>query len=746
MNGFLSQVSEREHFRSKCSAQRVKMATLKIQMVIGLMALLLGGLGLNAVAQSNYPVVKKSTPTDTFKFYNGTELVRTQVVVAGDYLYEPQSPAVNAGGDVFTGWVIAGQTTALDFVNGVLAVQSVSGTTVRVNAQYETFYYATFRDQDGHIYSRLSVKAGEALTNAPTLQPKLATQSFKGWSLTAGSSSLVTFPQTLTGDVTYYPVVHDGYYIHFNANRSHVQGMEQVNVSYTAPVFVRENETTTRPADPVADVAAYTFDNWYTDANCTTPFVWGGTLTQDVELYANWNVGQAQYSVIIWQQQVTDDKSATGNNRHWDYVTSYTGSATIGSTFNYSNIRYSGNNIVSSGGALISSLSYTGFTLDHNDASVTVAADGSSVLNVYYRRNLMTINFYVYRRNNGNWDFTEDAYGSSRAQIWRKLTGLYGATFAQSVGAGETASDYVWPKEYRWYDGNLNTTLLTAFTDPTSTKNYYCRGAAGDYPVYHVRQKVDGSWPTSITETDFVDASQGSGGAFHVTNKYDNFTAVGYSQNVNNALNATGTSATPDQTVISSGYSSLAIYHARKKYPLVFYNGNTIVDSLSTQVYYEAPLSSYAGYTLTPTDEARYSFGGWATSPNVHDANQAVDLTTMEMPAPSLRLYAIWVSIGYNVRLCLGDDVNDANYPEATCAEGTPTDNAYMAYPEQYRSFWPTDGATVNGSYMMAATRAGYSLVGWFTPDGTAWDFANPVTKDLCDEGPTYDPDYKNYY
>ena len=39
MNGFLSQVSEKEHFRSKCSAQRVKMATLKIRMVIGLIAL-----------------------------------------------------------------------------------------------------------------------------------------------------------------------------------------------------------------------------------------------------------------------------------------------------------------------------------------------------------------------------------------------------------------------------------------------------------------------------------------------------------------------------------------------------------------------------------------------------------------------------------------------------------------------------------------------------------------------------------
>ena len=39
MNELLLQVSKSEHFRSKCSAQRVKMATLKIRMVIGLIAL-----------------------------------------------------------------------------------------------------------------------------------------------------------------------------------------------------------------------------------------------------------------------------------------------------------------------------------------------------------------------------------------------------------------------------------------------------------------------------------------------------------------------------------------------------------------------------------------------------------------------------------------------------------------------------------------------------------------------------------
>lgn len=60
MKEFLQQVIESKQFKCDCSAQRVKMATLKIRMVIGLIALLIGGLSLNAVAQSNYPVVKKT--------------------------------------------------------------------------------------------------------------------------------------------------------------------------------------------------------------------------------------------------------------------------------------------------------------------------------------------------------------------------------------------------------------------------------------------------------------------------------------------------------------------------------------------------------------------------------------------------------------------------------------------------------------------------------------------------------------
>ena len=35
-------------------------------------------------------------------------------------------------------------------------------------------------------------------------------------------------------------MIETGYWIHFDANRSHVTGMENVNVSYVPPLFVQD--------------------------------------------------------------------------------------------------------------------------------------------------------------------------------------------------------------------------------------------------------------------------------------------------------------------------------------------------------------------------------------------------------------------------------------------------------------------------------------------------------------------------
>ena len=683
---------------------------------------------------------------DTYVFHNGDAIVRQQKVVAGDYLYAPGTPEAPSGNNKFLGWAIDADSSrmiAFD-ANGRYTVSSASGATVDVYALFADYVYATFYDQDGVIYSRIGVAKNETVDSL-SYTPKTPYQNMAGWSTvknsgdnTGAATGKVTFPYTMETDQSFYPIIETGYWIHFDANRSHVAGMDEVNVSYTAPLFVHEGDTTAKPADPVADIAAYKFEKWYTDADCTTPFTWGSTISENTVLYANWTVEPVQYSVVVWQQKVTDDKNATGDAREWDYVTSYTATAAIGTTVSYDQ---------QSGATRVPETirnntkenQYEGFTRDHYDASIVVKADGSSTLNVYYRRNLMTINFYVYRSNN-NWNYTEAAYSTrqnsprSNAALWRTITGLYGATFAQSVSTNDTASDYVWPAQYKWYtpdDGAYTQSLLSAFTTEVTPLRFYCMGNNGSNMIYHVKQKADGSWPTSAQVTadnsTYADIAKldGWGAGFTISNKYNTFHAVAYSNGTYYQTGAGRTSATPGRTTITSGSWPLYVYHERNSYTIEFFNGTAKVDSGSE--LYEASLSGYSSKELTPADEARYTFGGWSFTPDDHDANHAIDWSTETMPARTVRVYAIWVSIAYNVKLDLGAD--DAVMNEA-----------------QSKNFWPTYGATINDSYMMAATRPGYSLVGWYDANGNAWDFGNAVTKDLCDEGPLYDAQYKNNY
>ena len=299
--------------------------------------------------------VVSETPADTYEFYlNATDTTpyAKQKVVANDLLYEPSTP-ITSGAQKFLGWYIEGQDAPIAFnEQGKYVVTSVTGNaTVKVYARFGEFYYATFRDQDGNIFSRLAVAAGQPLTadRVPDYTPKQSSQSLAGWSSvnngdnTGNPANKVTFPVTPTADVEYWPILETGYYVHFDTNR--IEGMERVSVPYTAPVFVRQGEKATQPADPVPSVTTFVFGGWYTDAACTTPFNWNtvfgtgaGQQNDDITLYAKWTTTNANYTIEIWRQKVDDNKNATGDDRNWEYYESFSGSAAIGATISYSDL------------------------------------------------------------------------------------------------------------------------------------------------------------------------------------------------------------------------------------------------------------------------------------------------------------------------------------------------------------------------------------------------------------------------
>ena len=143
---------------------------------------------------------------------------------------------------------------------------------------------------------------------------------------------------------------------------------------------------------------------FYTDANGNI------RMNEDVTLYGTWTANtDASYRVIVWQQRATDSKNATDAEKKYYYVTHYTSPVVPATTpvtdalfTNFSgtrkdNVSISNKNLSTLSGLAANNAANEDFTGFHYarwaSTSETVAPDGSTVINVYYDRNLITLTF-----------------------------------------------------------------------------------------------------------------------------------------------------------------------------------------------------------------------------------------------------------------------------------------------------------------------------------------------------------------
>lgn len=160
------------------------------------------------------------------------------------------------------------------------------------------------------------------------------------------------------------------------------------------------------------------------------------TLTKNATLFAKWTEAAVNYTVVIWRQKVTDAAGLANANKTYDYAESFVLTDTTGATVNVANT-YKG---------YAGSGNYVGFNYSHCDDSKTVAGDGSTVLNVYYDRNLHTFVF-TYRADNspnnsiyylettgpnGNYGYWNNAYRQLyyRNGEWRQSNSDTGAVYS----------------------------------------------------------------------------------------------------------------------------------------------------------------------------------------------------------------------------------------------------------------------------------------------------------------------------
>ena len=343
----------------------------------------------------------------------------TQIIKDGEVLQDVGLPTIPSG-EVFQGWYLyngdnaigkiafespiavaygtagAGSTIDVSSITIDPSLLNADGTFhVKVKAYFGEVVYVTFyEDAAGtNILNRIQLPKGSQYNittqevNAPNSE-----LAFVGWSETAGANDDDRTPITNTNitfneDDAFYPVFKSGHWVTFYA------GATGSGATYTAPAFVPAGETASaagaQPTNP--EWKGYTFRYWTTEniytgengayvqpSSAPAQFNFNSTLNADTTLYAYWTPATTTYTVV-WKQNISDDKNASDDQKTYSFAEQITENGTTGTTVNASN--YSGR--------------YTGFSLNtsKSDTSVVVKADGTSIINIYFDRKLITMNF-----------------------------------------------------------------------------------------------------------------------------------------------------------------------------------------------------------------------------------------------------------------------------------------------------------------------------------------------------------------
>lgn len=387
------------------------------------------------------------------------------------------------------------------------------------------------------------------------------------------------------------------YLMSFNLNGGF--GVEPIYARFGAALEVG---TPTKPG--------YTFSGWEPQVPATVP-------AENTTHKAKWKVDDSvNYRVQYWQENANDDG--------FSYESSVQKKAAPGTVITAANDK-----------------NYTGFHYDHTDGA-TVAADGSSVVNVYYKRNTYTLTFKV---NEGfifdNWvtkaEFKNIKYGADTSPWWNQA-----------------------PSGYLWHTTSSGSTFYTAAPYmPNSNLTIYGKKSSGMSTIHYYEKGTT----TSIKPDLKV---QNSGWSFTVED-YIEIPGFEYDSN----------------KVQGNNYY---LYYTRNSYKLDFNSANVIVRS--NTIPYDKALSSYYFEPSYPTgilEEGGYVFAGWYTDPG---CTEVVAWDTAKMPYNNTIFYAKWAPKNHTVKTFLTKEKieeNDPidtwdNVPHGTAVTNTPADPQNGAY------------------------------------------------------------------
>ena len=581
---------------------------------------------------------------------DGTEVDR-QWVKNGDTVYAPASPEKE--GYKFIGWY---DSEGNAFAAG--AVEVTGSVTYTYTARFEEVHYVFFMDTDNRVTATKEGITGSVIAADVTF-PVNADQAITGWYTDSALTNRVDSVTLEGANVTLYPKVETGHWITYDSNGG----------TYIAPEFVEPGTVTAAPAEPTRE--GYTFQGWY---NGDAEFAFGSKLNDNITLTAHWQANSnTQYTIIYWIENAND----TGHT----FEKAVTATGTTDEEIVLSGTELATSNISSSYRAYFhynASEATSGY-----DTGVTIAGDGSSIVNVYFARNTYKISFDISGDENWSTDPVVTIGGKTYSTTY-----AFTAKYEQDISSlWPTASNVTTnPKRngntYYLYtiSGNnssntskrinLTKDLIRSTTNGSTTEyTFMWSRYQYTYHLHYMLQPVDGSTDTS----KYIDSPE-----LNQIVTYNQSTTW----NQKELAGFTAQSKKQDSSQGSDGDYDVYFYYTRKQYDLTFINGDT--KKTVEDIYYEADIS---GQNYTPARPSgipdAYDFVAWYTTENF-TAGTEFNWTGATMPGGNLVLYAKWAAPTYTgtayltmaggasetIEITYGSTIDEDALPKVTIPEG----------------------------------------------------------------------------
>ena len=571
---------------------------------------------------------EKKVELTTFNFVAEGNTVSTQIVKTGDTLITPTAPDI--AGKAFVEW----QENGSKFDG--FGEQTITKTETRtITAKYEDALYVYFYNPEGTQIMRTEKVADHKDHDYSHVSYDVdATHKLVGWAAIQNGTDDITkniaVPEGSTS-VNVYAIIKEGYWVTFDSD-----GGSAIDSQFVFDKISLNNQTT--PTKP-----GYEFAGWY---NGTEKVENDATISSPMTLTAHWIPKQVSYTVIHWWENADDDGYSFHESEN---KTGLTGTE-----------------------ANAKAKSYEGFTAQPVTKK-TIKGDGSTIVSVYYKRNVYDVKFYSYSTPGFLWNPGKP----SEEYVDLRITAKYGQDISKKWPTYKGSSTWSTTDDSGPYQVNIGTMPLggAKFYGPKTgdeyeTAYYYVEalpGEASDVTVSGIRYKLD-----------HKDTSPGEG---YVVTKEDQYPLTGYTFNENVS------------TKIRSKYNNAKFYYTRNSYKIRYINNGK--EDKSVEKKYEQSISS-ENYTPTRPSSLPeyYVFDGWYE--NELCEGEAYDFTGKKMPAQNVTLYAKWTAsnVKFNYNL---------NNPEGTVDKDTKNVEA---------------GTVASTVLPSIPTINEYSFAGWYYADG----------------------------